>query len=62
MRIWKKCLNCTIILITHRFNVIKICDKVFVVENGEIIEKGVYDNLIKDKKSKFSELYSEIIS
>ena len=54
--------DCTIILITHRFNVVKICDKVFVVENGEIIEKGVYDNLIKDKKSKFSELYSEIIS
>ena len=54
--------DCTIILITHRFNVVKICEKVFVVDNGEIIEKGVYGNLIKDKKSKFSELYSEIIS
>jgi ABC-type multidrug transport system fused ATPase/permease subunit len=53
--------DCTIILITHRFNVVKICEKIFVVDNGEIIEKGVYGNLIKDKKSKFSELYSEII-
>ena len=45
--------DCTIILITHRFNVVKICEKVFVVDNGEIIEKGIYDNLIKDKKVNF---------
>ena len=45
--------DCTIILISHRFNVVKTCDKLFVVDNGEIIEKGIYDNLIKDKKVNF---------
>ncbi len=45
-------LNLTIILITHEMEVIKeVCDKVAVIENGKIVEKGsVIDIFSKPKK------------
>ena len=38
--------NITIILIAHRLNTIKICDKSFILENGEIKKEATYEELI----------------
>ena len=37
----------TIILIAHRLNTVKKCDKIFLLENGELINQGTFDELIK---------------
>ena len=30
----------TIIIITHRINTLKICDKIFLLDNGKIVKRG----------------------
>ena len=39
--------NKTIILIAHRLSTVKNCDKIFLLEKGEIINEGTFDELIK---------------
>ena len=34
----------TIIMIAHRLNSLKICDKLFKIHKGQIINQGSYDN------------------
>ena len=46
----------TIILIAHRLSTIKHCDKIFILEDGKIIEQGGFKNLSNDKNSKLSDL------
>ena len=41
------CKDRTVILIAHRLNTIKNCDKIFVVNDGEIIEEGTHQDLLK---------------
>ena len=36
----------TIIMIAHRLTTVKPCDVIYVMDNGKIIESGVYDELI----------------
>jgi ABC-type multidrug transport system fused ATPase/permease subunit len=38
----------TIILIAHRLNTLKNCDIIFKIENGKVIGKGKFEELIKD--------------
>lgn len=37
----------TSILISHRISTVKDCDKIFVLENGKIVEEGNHDELIE---------------
>ena len=37
----------TIILIAHRLNTVKNCDKIFLLENGELKNQGTFEELIK---------------
>lgn len=46
-----------VIFISHRMSSTRFCDKIFVFENGEIIENGTHDELIKTQ-SVYYELYS----
>ena len=48
-------LHCTRIVVAHRLSTIKNCDRILVMENGNFIEDGTYDELIK-KGGLFAEL------
>ncbi len=42
----------TVVLITHEMNVIReICDRVAIIENGEIIEENVVDEVFRNPQS-----------
>lgn len=45
--------NCTILLIAHRVQQIKTCDKVLVLDSGEIVEFDDPKKLMKRKESLF---------
>lgn len=47
--------NCTIIMITHRLDLLEKCDKIIVMKDGEICEQGKYDELLQ-KGSYFNNL------
>ena len=46
----------TVIIITNQEELIKLCDKIVVVDNGNIVEYGSYNKLIKDKNNSFCNL------
>jgi len=48
-------LKCTRIVIAHRLTTIKKCDRILVMNEGQIVEEGSYEQLIK-KKGLFKEL------
>lgn len=46
----------TIIMITHKYSTIKFCDKVFIFNNGELIDSGLPRNLLNNLENfKFDE-------
>ena len=45
------------IIIAHRLPTIKECDKILLLDNGEILERGTHKELIK-KEGKYYKLYS----
>tara|TARA_B100000579_G_scaffold105716_1_gene84168 strand:+ start:3750 stop:5558 length:1809 start_codon:yes stop_codon:yes gene_type:complete len=46
----------TVIIIAHRLSTIKKVDKIYLVQNGKIIEEGSYDHLKHENSSRFKEL------
>ena len=51
--------NSTVITVAHRIKTIINYDKILVLNNGEIVEFDTPDNLIKNEKSLFYQLYSK---
>lgn len=49
--------NKLLIIISHRLTVTRFVDKIIVIDNGEIVESGTHDELIKCG-GKYSKLYS----
>ena len=45
----------TVIVIAHRLDTIKSCDQIAFMENGKILEKGTYQELL-DKDCGFATL------
>ncbi|EEG85359.1 hypothetical protein PROPEN_02166 [Proteus penneri ATCC 35198] len=43
-------------MIAHRLSTIKNCDRIIVLENGQIIEEGKHNELIK-KDSSYKKLW-----
>ena len=52
----KKENNMTIISIAHRLTTLKNCDKIIVMNRGEIVQEGKYHELIQ-KEGIFSDMY-----
>ena len=51
----------TVITIAHRINTVKKCQKIIVMNAGEVVEVGNPEELIKDNKSQFYSLYYKYI-
>ena len=47
----------TVLMITSQIEMLKKCNKIIVIDNGEIVEIGSFGKLIKDKKSFFYSLF-----
>lgn len=41
-------MNVTRIVIAHRLSTIKNCDRIIVIKDGQIVEEGTYDSLMKE--------------
>ncbi len=47
----------TVIIISHRFSTVKNADKIYVIEEGKIVESGSHAALIK-KKGVYADLFN----
>lgn len=47
----------TAIYISHRLSSCKLCDRIAVFHNGEIIQYGTHEELIKEKGSQYESMY-----
>ena len=56
--VFKKELNSTKIIISHRVSTLKYCDNIIVLKDGEIIQSGNH-NKLKNEKGYYKEIYSE---
>ena len=54
--------DCTVIMIAHHIQMVNKCQKIVVLDNGEIVECDSYENLMGNKKSKFYSLYKESLA
>ena len=52
----------TRIVVAHRLSTIKNCDRIIVFNNGEIVQEGSYDTLMRDKNGLFYALASRQIA
>ncbi|AMD95784.1 peptidase domain-containing ABC transporter [Leptotrichia sp. oral taxon 847] len=50
--------NMTTIIIAHRLSTIRLCDRIYVLDEGEIIEAGTHEELI-ELKNKYYTLWKE---
>ena len=41
----------TIIIVTHRLSTVRSCDKIFLLEKGELKVQGTYEYLINNNKT-----------
>lgn len=55
-----KSLDTTIIIISHRLSILSICDYIYVMDQGEIVEQGTHNSLLK-KKELYWRLYQHQI-
>ncbi|MDZ7757198.1 ABC transporter ATP-binding protein [Rhodohalobacter sp.] len=46
----------TVVIIAHRLSTIKNSDKIYVLDEGKVIEHGSYDDLTLEKSGKFKEM------
>jgi ATP-binding cassette subfamily C protein len=46
----------TIVLITHRLSTVRGADSICVIEQGELVESGTWDELSSDEQSRFHAL------
>jgi ABC-type multidrug transport system fused ATPase/permease subunit len=48
----------TVLVIAHRLTTVKNCDQIFILKDGEIVEKGGAKELLGNKNSRFYEMYN----
>lgn len=47
----------TILMIAHRLSTIRKADKIYLIENGTVVEEGTWNSLLEKEEGKFKELY-----
>ena len=57
---YEKIKDQTLITVAHRINTVLRCDRIVVLEQGQIVEIGRTQELLKDKKSRFYSLYEKM--
>ena len=50
-----------LLLITHRAKTLELCDEFIVLEDGEIIERGSFQNLKSNKESALFSLMPDLL-
>ena len=50
--------NCTVIIIAHRLQTVVQCDRVMVMENGQIVEFDKPEELLSNSESRFAKMAS----
>ena len=55
-------MNVTRIVVAHRLSTIKNCNRIIVFNDGEIVQEGTYDSLMKDENGLFYALASRQIA
>lgn len=53
--LFELCQDKTLIVITHRVDYLKFYDKVILMEGGEIVDGGSYEDLMNKSNGKFKE-------
>ena len=48
----------TVITISHRLYSVKNMDRIIILENGNIVEDGTHEELLKNQESKYSQLWN----
>ena len=51
-------IHSTVITISHRLYSVKNMDRIIILENGNIIEEGTHEELLKNPESKYSQLWN----
>lgn len=46
----------TVILVSHRLSAVKYCDQIYVFSDGEIVERGIHDELVS-RDSEYAKLF-----
>ena len=44
----------TLIMIAHRLNTVRNADRIFVIDNGRIVQEGNHETLMKEKDGLYS--------
>ena len=47
----------TTVYISHRLSSCRFCNQIIVFDNGEIVQRGSHEELVKDEKGKYHELW-----
>ena len=50
------CRDCTMIFISHRLSSAVMADKIYLLENGQVLEEGTHLELMK-KGGRYSEMF-----
>lgn len=56
--IYNKFRNTSMLIIAHRLSTIRWCDKIYVMENGSVIEEGTHDELLM-KNGMYATMWNE---
>lgn len=46
----------TVVIVAHRLSTVRSADCIFVIKDGQVVEKGSHDDLIRDKDGAYTAL------